>query len=406
MEIMLGTPSQTYDVQIDTGSDLLWVDCSPCTGCPQTSSLKVSLSPYSESASSSNQAIECSDAFCSAASSDGLQKSCGIGSSCEFYTLYGDGSTVSGYLVSDLFTYNAIINSTNTTELVSTRVSFGCGNVRTGNLASSEEATDGLIGFGSNSVSVVSQLAATGTIPNSFAHCLQGETGTSSLVIGEITEPGITYTNMVPNQPHYTAVLVNIGVQGVNISSSTALTSSSGSNLEVIFDSGTTLANLIEPFFTDFMNAIDESVGTPLQTIEGSQCYASSTRVFPNITLYFEGGTMELGSDSYLFPIQDGGNTYYCPAWQASSGDVSSYSILGDIVLQNQIIVYDNDLKRLGWKNFDCSQTISASLTPNGPGVSQSPVSASTGSDPSSSHLKTLRTYIPFIAILYILATF
>ncbi|CAN5953603.1 unnamed protein product [Sphagnum jensenii] len=406
MEIMLGTPSQTYDVQIDTGSDLLWVDCSPCTGCPQTSSLKVSLSPYSESASSSNQAIECSDAFCSAASSDGLQKSCGVGSSCEFYTLYGDGSTVSGYLVSDLFTYNAIINSTNTTELVSTRVSFGCGNVRTGNLASSEEATDGLIGFGSNSVSVVSQLAATGTIPNSFAHCLQGETGTSSLVIGEITEPDITYTNMVPNQPHYTAVLVNIGVQGVNISSSTALTSSSGSNLEVIFDSGTTLANLIEPFFTDFMNAIDESVGTPLQTIEGSQCYASSTSVFPNITLYFEGGTMELGSDSYLLPIQDGGNTYYCPAWQASSGDVSTYSILGDIVLQNQIIVYDNDLKRLGWKNFDCSQTISASFTPNGPAVSQSPVSVSTGSDPSSSHLKTLRTYIPFIAILYILATF
>jgi hypothetical protein len=75
-----------------------------------------------------------------------------------------------------------------------------CGNVRTGNLASSDEATDGLIGFGPNSVSVVSQLAATGTTPDSFAHCLQGETGASSLVIGEITEPGITYTNMVPNQ--------------------------------------------------------------------------------------------------------------------------------------------------------------------------------------------------------------
>jgi hypothetical protein len=94
-------------------------------------------------------------------------------------------------------------------------------------------------------------------------------------------------TNIIPPtrsmlrecRPHYTAVLVNIGVQGVNISSSTALTSSSGSNLEVIFDSGTTLANLIEPFFTDFMNAIDESVGTPLQTIEGSQCYARYMKI-------------------------------------------------------------------------------------------------------------------------------
>jgi hypothetical protein len=201
--------------------------------------------------------------------------------------------------------------------------------------------------------------------------------------------------------------LVNIAVQGVNISSSAVLTSSSGSNLEVIFDSGTTFAYLIEPSFTDFTNAIDKSVGTPLQTIQGYQCYASSTSVFPNITLYFEGGTMELGSDSYLIPLQDGaGNTYYCQAWQASSGDLSSYSILGDIVLQNQIIIYDNDLKRLGWKNFDCSQTISASLTPNGPAVSQSPVSASTRRGPSSSHLESLRTYIPFIAILYTLATF
>jgi hypothetical protein len=59
-------------------------------------------------------------------------------------------------------------------------------------------------------------------------------------------------------RPHYTAVLDNIAVQGVNISSSTVLTSSSGSNLQVIFDSGTTLANLIEPFFTDFMNAVNQ----------------------------------------------------------------------------------------------------------------------------------------------------
>jgi hypothetical protein len=59
-------------------------------------------------------------------------------------------------------------------------------------------------------------------------------------------------------RPHYNAVLVNIAVQGVNISTSTVLTSSSGSNLEVIFDSGTTLAYLIEPFFTDFMNAVNQ----------------------------------------------------------------------------------------------------------------------------------------------------
>lgn len=30
-----------FYVQIDTGSDVLWVTCSPCTGCPTTSGLNV-----------------------------------------------------------------------------------------------------------------------------------------------------------------------------------------------------------------------------------------------------------------------------------------------------------------------------------------------------------------------------
>ncbi len=68
------------------------------------------------------------------------------------------------------------------------------------NLTSTQDAVDGLIGFGQSSISVLSQLAANGTTPNIFAHCLQGDSNASStLVIGEITEPGIVYTSMVPN---------------------------------------------------------------------------------------------------------------------------------------------------------------------------------------------------------------
>ncbi len=75
-----------------------------------------------------------------------------------------------------------------------------CGDSRSGNLRTTEEAVDGLIGFGQSSISVLSQLAANGTTPNIFAHCLQGDSNASStLVIGEVTEPGIVYTSMVPN---------------------------------------------------------------------------------------------------------------------------------------------------------------------------------------------------------------
>jgi hypothetical protein len=41
--VQLGSPPREFHVQIDTGSDVLWVSCSSCTGCPQSTGLKVSL---------------------------------------------------------------------------------------------------------------------------------------------------------------------------------------------------------------------------------------------------------------------------------------------------------------------------------------------------------------------------
>jgi hypothetical protein len=40
-KVQLGTPPVEFYVQIDTGSDVLWVSCSSCSGCPQTSGLQV-----------------------------------------------------------------------------------------------------------------------------------------------------------------------------------------------------------------------------------------------------------------------------------------------------------------------------------------------------------------------------
>jgi len=40
-KVNLGTPPREFYVQIDTGSDVLWVSCASCVGCPQTSGLQV-----------------------------------------------------------------------------------------------------------------------------------------------------------------------------------------------------------------------------------------------------------------------------------------------------------------------------------------------------------------------------
>ena len=37
----MGTPPKEFNVQIDTGSDILWVNCNTCSNCPQSSELGV-----------------------------------------------------------------------------------------------------------------------------------------------------------------------------------------------------------------------------------------------------------------------------------------------------------------------------------------------------------------------------
>ena len=73
--------------------------------------------------------------------------------------------------------------------------------MQTGDLTKSDRAVDGIFGFGQQGMSVISQLASQGVAPNVFSHCLRGDTsGGGILVIGEIVEPNIVYSPLVPSQ--------------------------------------------------------------------------------------------------------------------------------------------------------------------------------------------------------------
>lgn len=73
--------------------------------------------------------------------------------------------------------------------------------MQTGDLTKSDRAVDGIFGFGQQGMSVISQLASQGVAPNVFSHCLRGDDGGGGiLVIGEIVEPNIVYSPLVPSQ--------------------------------------------------------------------------------------------------------------------------------------------------------------------------------------------------------------
>ncbi|CAI0392104.1 unnamed protein product [Linum tenue] len=86
---------------------------------------------------------------------------------------------------------------------------------QSGTLGDSALAVDGIFGLGQGPLSPISQLASRGVIPPVFSHCLKGEgLGGGTFVLGEISEPGIVYTPMVPAQPHYNIYLQSITVNG------------------------------------------------------------------------------------------------------------------------------------------------------------------------------------------------
>ncbi|KAJ7518976.1 hypothetical protein O6H91_20G017600 [Diphasiastrum complanatum] len=274
-EVGLGTPSKQYVVQVDTGSDVLWVNCQPCVGCPTKSDLGVPLSFYDPHTSSS-QSLQCSDPLCAVGKSVN-EASCTSENTCAYSFEYGDGSTAEGYYIRDAFQYEQLDGS-NSRSNATTEVVFGCSFNQSGQLSSSSQAVDGIMGFGQLDLSVPSQLAAQGKAPHKFAHCLNGEqSGGGILVIGDVVVADMQFTPLVPNASHYNVNLLGISVNSANLSIDPAEFASADSS-GAIFDSGTTLAYLPQRAYDTFVRAIVESSTSQPVPYQQETCFIVTGR--------------------------------------------------------------------------------------------------------------------------------
>uniref|UniRef100_A0A2N9GW36 Peptidase A1 domain-containing protein n=1 Tax=Fagus sylvatica TaxID=28930 RepID=A0A2N9GW36_FAGSY len=333
-KVQLGSPPKEFYVQIDTGSDVLWVQYAAMdfkNKCLVF--LQIPLNLFDTGSSSTASLVSCSDRRCSV----GVQSSDASCSSqnnqCSYAFQYGDGSGTSGYYVSDLLYFDTILGGSLTSNS-SAQIVFGCSTSQTGDLTKSDRAVDGIFGFGQQDMSVVSQLASLGVAPKAFSHCLRGdEAGGGILVLGEIIEPNIVYTPLVPSQPHYNLNLQSISVNGQTLPINPSVFTTS-SNQGTIVDSGTTLAYLAEAAYDPFVNAITNAVSQSAQPVvsKGTQCYlitSSVTDVFPQVSLNFAGGaSMNLRPQDYLLQQNSvGSSAVWCIGLQKLQGQ--GLTILG-----------------------------------------------------------------------------
>ncbi|KAH0685827.1 hypothetical protein KY285_016385 [Solanum tuberosum] len=359
-KLSIGTPSKDYHVQVDTGSDLLWLNCAGCDKCPTTSKLGIEMAQYNLQASTSGKSVTCDQDVC-ATMFEATSSDCKVGKPCEYMVTYGDGSTTGGYFVKDNI-YLDQVSGDNKTSPLQGNVAFGCSSKQSGDLGTSTNAVDGIIGFGEANTSVISQLAAAGTVKRVFSHCLDGVSGGGIFSIGQVVEPKVNSTPLLPNRPHYTVSLKDIEVDGEVLNIPTSIFELKSSKTAVI-DSGTTLVYLPSKVYNALMNKL-MAKQPQLQTHhheESFECFTYSGNVddgFPAVSFKFIGNlTLTAYPHDYLFKLHDDD---WCIGWQEGmkGKDGDELYLLGDLVLSNKLVLYDLEKKTLGWTQYDCSSNI------------------------------------------------
>ncbi|XP_017975337.1 PREDICTED: aspartic proteinase-like protein 2 isoform X2 [Theobroma cacao] len=357
-KIGIGTPPKDYYVQVDTGSDIMWVNCIQCKECPKRSSLGIDLTLYDIKDSATGKLVSCDQEFCYAINGGPLA-GCTANMSCPYLEIYGDGSSTAGYFVKDIVLYDRVSGNLETSS-ANGSVIFGCGATQSGNLDSSnEEALDGILGFGKSNSSMISQLASSGNVKKMFAHCLDGVNGGGIFAIGHVVQPKVNMTPLVPNQPHYNVNMtaVQVGHDFLNLTTDIF---EAGDRKGTIIDSGTTLAYLPDMVYEPLI--LSQQPSLKLQTVHDEytcfQYSASLDEGFPNITFHFENSViLKVYPHEYLFPF----NGLWCVGWQNSgmqSRDRKNMTLLGDLVLSNKLVLYDLENQSIGWTEYNCSSSI------------------------------------------------
>uniref|UniRef100_A0A0E0CQR1 Peptidase A1 domain-containing protein n=1 Tax=Oryza meridionalis TaxID=40149 RepID=A0A0E0CQR1_9ORYZ len=319
--VSLGTPAVAQTLEVDTGSDVSWVQCKPCPSPPCYSQRDPLFDP---TRSSSYSAVPCGAASCSqlALYSNGCS-----GGQCGYVVSYGDGSTTTGVYSSDTLT----LTGSNALK----GFLFGCGHAQQGLFA----GVDGLLGLGRQGQSLVSQ--ASSTYGGVFSYCLpptQNSVGYISLggpssTAGFSTTPLLTASN---DPTYYIVMLAGISVGGQPLSIDASVFASGA-----VVDTGTVVTRLPPTAYSALRSAFRAAMapyGYPSAPATGilDTCYDFTrygTVTLPTISIAFGGGAaMDLGTSGIL--------TSGCLAFAPTGGD-SQASILGNVQQRSFEVRFD-----------------------------------------------------------------
>ncbi|KQK09511.1 hypothetical protein BRADI_2g48400v3 [Brachypodium distachyon] len=344
----VGTPPTPALLVIDTGSDVVWLQCKPCVHCYRQ------LSPlYDPRGSSTYAQTPCSPPQCrNPQTCDGTTGGCG------YRIVYGDASSTSGNLATDRLVFS---NDTSVGN-----VTLGCGHDNEGLFGSAA----GLLGVARGNNSFATQVAD--SYGRYFAYCLGDRTrsGSSSsyLVFGRTAPepPSSVFTPLRsnPRRPSlYYVDMVGFSVGGEPVTgfsnASLSLDPATGRG-GVVVDSGTSITRFARDAYGALRDAFDaraakvgmRKVGRGISVFDA--CYdlrGVAVADAPGVVLHFAGGAdVALPPENYLVPEESG--RYHCFALEAAGHD--GLSVIGNVLQQRFRVVFDVENERVGFEPNGC----------------------------------------------------
>ncbi|CAN6350011.1 unnamed protein product [Urochloa humidicola] len=347
-QVGVGTPAAPALLVLDTGSDVVWLQCAPCRHC------------YARR-SRSYAAVPCAAPLCRRLDSGGCNRRRG---SCLYQVAYGDGSVIAGDLATETLSFARGARVP--------RVAVGCGHDNEGLFV----AAAGLLGLGRGRLSLPTQVAR--RYGRSFSYCLVDRTSSlkpsptrsSTLTFGAAALAGAgsgaaraSFTPMVRNprmSTFYYVRVVGFSVGGARVRGVSErdlrLDPATGRG-GMILDSGTSVTRLARPVYAAVREAFRAAAGGLRPSPGGfslfDTCYdLGGRRVVrvPTLSVHLAGGAaVALPPENYLIPVDTRGT--FCFAMSGTDGAVS---ILGNIQQQGFRVVFDGDAQRVGLVPKSC----------------------------------------------------
>ncbi|KAK7314199.1 hypothetical protein VNO77_39412 [Canavalia gladiata] len=340
----VGTPPFNLYGIVDTGSDIVWLQCQPCKTCyNQTTPI------FDPSKSNTYKPLSCSSTTCKSVRSSGCSNQ-----SCQYSINYGDGSHSEGDLSVDTLT----LSSTDGSPVKFPNTVVGCG---TDNTVSFQGKSSGIVGLGGGPVSLISQMRS--SIAGKFSYCLAPmfteSNSPSKLNFGEaaaVSGSGTVTTPIVPQDQqifyYLTLEAFSVGNKRIEFGSSSL---KSGGEGNIIIDSGTTLTLLPNDVYSNLESAVAaqiklKRINDPSQLLNLCYDVSSDDKLeVPVITAHFSGADVQLNAINIFVQVSEG---VACLAFRSSDTD----AIFGNLAQQNLLVGYDIKNNVLSFKPTDCSK--------------------------------------------------